>query len=323
MANRYANLVGSNKIKDEWQKINTGFDLVQQDVDQLQADLSQEIADREAAVEYVDQRVDNIIVGGGPDKDPELVDIRNLDPSYTPQREINVAGDVTRDMQAQFAAHKEETVNWQRFELTSPSGRGKGGFIDSDLNDVIETGQYAVSTALNRPIETTGTIYVMRRSDTTVTQLWLTASSANQYRDRVFVRSSTDAGATWSAWVELISSNGGTMTGSLVISDGSNFRYVRSERVVSDVVYGTEIGVSPFGEAQIVRRNEGNIDGSIRIEGIGKYNFDGTKLYIGSGSPDGVVAAPVGSLYLRTDGSTSTTLYVKTSGTGNTGWTAK
>lgn len=43
----------------------------------------------------------------------------------------------------------------------------------------------------------------------------------------------------------------------------------------------------------------------------------------GAGSPEGVVTAPVGSLYTRTDGSTSTTLYVKTSGTGDTGWTGK
>lgn len=43
----------------------------------------------------------------------------------------------------------------------------------------------------------------------------------------------------------------------------------------------------------------------------------------GSGTPESAITAPVGSLYLRTDGSTSTTLYVKTSGTGNTGWTAK
>ncbi|MFA5543239.1 MAG: hypothetical protein WCQ97_10630 [Aminobacterium sp.] len=43
----------------------------------------------------------------------------------------------------------------------------------------------------------------------------------------------------------------------------------------------------------------------------------------GSGSPEGVVKANVGSLYLRSDGSTDTTLYIKTSGTGNTGWTAK
>lgn len=43
----------------------------------------------------------------------------------------------------------------------------------------------------------------------------------------------------------------------------------------------------------------------------------------GAGSPEGVVTASIGSLYSNTSGGTSTTLYVKTSGTGNTGWTAK
>jgi hypothetical protein len=43
----------------------------------------------------------------------------------------------------------------------------------------------------------------------------------------------------------------------------------------------------------------------------------------GTGSPEGVVTAPVGSLYTRTDGGAGTTLYVKESGTGNTGWVAK
>ena len=43
----------------------------------------------------------------------------------------------------------------------------------------------------------------------------------------------------------------------------------------------------------------------------------------GSGSPEGVLTANVGSLYTRTDGGASTTLYVKESGTGNTGWVAK
>lgn len=43
----------------------------------------------------------------------------------------------------------------------------------------------------------------------------------------------------------------------------------------------------------------------------------------GSGSPEGVVTAPVGSLYSRSDGGVLTSLYVKTSGSGNTGWTAK
>lgn len=43
----------------------------------------------------------------------------------------------------------------------------------------------------------------------------------------------------------------------------------------------------------------------------------------GVGSPEGVVTAPIGSLYSNTSGGASTTLYVKTSGAGNTGWTAK
>jgi hypothetical protein len=43
----------------------------------------------------------------------------------------------------------------------------------------------------------------------------------------------------------------------------------------------------------------------------------------GTGSPEGVVSAAVGSLYTRTDGGASTTLYVKESGSGNTGWVVK
>jgi hypothetical protein len=43
----------------------------------------------------------------------------------------------------------------------------------------------------------------------------------------------------------------------------------------------------------------------------------------GAGSPEGSISAPVGSLWTRTDGGASTTLYVKQSGTGNTGWVAK
>lgn len=51
---------------------------------------------------------------------------------------------------------------------------------------------------------------------------------------------------------------------------------------------------------------------------------DGAPIWTsGSGSPEGVVTASVGSLYTRTDGGANTTLYVKESGTGNTGWVGK
>ena len=43
----------------------------------------------------------------------------------------------------------------------------------------------------------------------------------------------------------------------------------------------------------------------------------------GSGSPESVVTAPIGAVYHRTDGGAGTSLYVKESGTGNTGWIAK
>jgi len=49
----------------------------------------------------------------------------------------------------------------------------------------------------------------------------------------------------------------------------------------------------------------------------------GKLFYMGAGSPEGVVEAPVGSLYFNTSGGSSTTMYVKESGTGNTGWVGK
>jgi hypothetical protein len=47
-----------------------------------------------------------------------------------------------------------------------------------------------------------------------------------------------------------------------------------------------------------------------------------TKIVTGTGSPESAVTAPQGSLFLRTDGGSGTTLYEKASGSGNTGWVA-
>jgi hypothetical protein len=43
----------------------------------------------------------------------------------------------------------------------------------------------------------------------------------------------------------------------------------------------------------------------------------------GAGTPEAAVTAGIGTLYLRTNGGAATTLYVKESGTGNTGWVGK
>lgn len=48
----------------------------------------------------------------------------------------------------------------------------------------------------------------------------------------------------------------------------------------------------------------------------------GPTMSAGTGSPEGVVTAPIGSTYSRTDGGTNTATYRKESGAGNTGWVA-
>jgi hypothetical protein len=45
--------------------------------------------------------------------------------------------------------------------------------------------------------------------------------------------------------------------------------------------------------------------------------------YSGSGTPEASVTAPPGSLYTDTDGGVGVTLYVKETGVGNIGWSAK
>lgn len=60
-----------------------------------------------------------------------------------------------------------------------------------------------------------------------------------------------------------------------------------------------------------------NADGS----GLGLVNSDNTRhVQWGTGSPEGAVTGSIGSIFLRKDGSSGTTVYAKTSGTGNTGW---
>ena len=46
-------------------------------------------------------------------------------------------------------------------------------------------------------------------------------------------------------------------------------------------------------------------------------------IFVGNGTPEGVYSAQPGSIFLRKDGGAGTCLYVKESGTGNTGWVGK
>jgi hypothetical protein len=78
------------------------------------------------------------------------------------------------------------------------------------------------------------------------------------------------------------------------------------------------VGTNNWGLYQVGTTTPNFLAGPIRMGTTG-----GPLWQTGSGSPEGAVTAPIGSLYTRTDGGASTTLYVKESGTGDTGWIAK
>jgi len=67
----------------------------------------------------------------------------------------------------------------------------------------------------------------------------------------------------------------------------------------------------------------------LRIDEFGRFNLgQGTGppdvvWRIGTGSPEGAIVGAPGSMFLNVSGGAGTTLYVKETGTGNTGWVAK
>jgi hypothetical protein len=89
----------------------------------------------------------------------------------------------------------------------------------------------------------------------------------------------------------------------------------------------TPVKIGGFGETfSIVIDGDEEIriqDGTTVIKNKVKVDNTASTINSGSGTPEGTLSAAVGSLYMRTDGGAGTSLYVKESGSGNTGWVAK
>ena len=96
--------------------------------------------------------------------------------------------------------------------------------------------------------------------------------------------------------------------------DGSNIFQIASAGI--STVFGGSVTVG----ATVTLTNGNLVFGTA---GKGVSLPGGITWTSGSGSPEGVVTAPVGSLYSRSNGGAGTSLYVKESGSGNTGWGAK
>lgn len=118
----------------------------------------------------------------------------------------------------------------------------------------------------------------------------------------------------------------------------SNAATKYTETSIADTVVSTDAaGAGSFTDVLRFKAN-GSINPEVNVtSGLGTTASRWLNAYIrdifpgvgtaiwtsGAGSPEGAVTAVVGSLYTRTDGGAVTTLYVKETGSGNTGWVAK
>jgi len=99
----------------------------------------------------------------------------------------------------------------------------------------------------------------------------------------------------------------GAETGSEAGSDFRLRRYNDAAAGVSDPLY--------------VWRNTGKITfGDVGASAGLELGSSGPRVMSGTGSPEGVVTAPVGSMWLDTAATTGAIRWIKASGTGNTGW---
>jgi len=121
--------------------------------------------------------------------------------------------------------------------------------------------------------------------------------------------------------------------GSVIVANGALFYSSGGEFSVRGTFLDIQ-GVGAAAGAYIRFTQRGRItpvaDGVFQLSNNANNSF--TRLELGetnlgisrgTGSPEGVVTALVGSLYLRTDGTSGSSFYVKESGSGANGWVAK
>jgi hypothetical protein len=134
----------------------------------------------------------------------------------------------------------------------------------------------------------------------------------------------TGDGSAWTNNALMTSATTGTLddtanTGSAVLLSTSGvLSYVTATAGANPRTFIQVFGINPSGD---LTASVGNFIFGTATKGL---QFPGGLIWrTGTGTPEGAVTAPVGSLFTRTDGGASTTLYVKETGAGNTGWVAK
>ena len=109
------------------------------------------------------------------------------------------------------------------------------------------------------------------------------------------------------------------MKGYATVGDGGGGEFLWDNSDLSAKVTAEVAAYSQFGTYIPPTSDDTGASGAWKLQG----NILNSTMFGITGSPEGVVISPVGKTFLRTDGSAGATLYIKESGTGNTGWVAK
>ena len=126
------------------------------------------------------------------------------------------------------------------------------------------------------------------------------------------------------AWVTYTGESKTWDTGDLFIANGNGSALTGAKVQI----YHLGSGLSFDKTAILPRQDQAKADKAVALGAIGasfsSVAVGGVQILGGAGDPSAGSGtfAPQGSMFLRTDGGVSTTLYVKT-GSGNTDWTAK
>jgi hypothetical protein len=103
-------------------------------------------------------------------------------------------------------------------------------------------------------------------------------------------------------------------------NSGAGIQVVPQGGVNSGIAVMDNVGASE----RVFMRWTGSSDGLVgAAANLTVQLFPNVTITSGTGTPEGAVTAQIGSMFMRRDGGAGTTLYVKESGTGNTGWVAK
>jgi hypothetical protein len=207
----------------------------------------------------------------------------------------------------------------------------------------LETGTNLINLYIQSSTPPTGPIRVVEVTGAvTLTNVVIQLTGAEVHPvDLLFVASNgsllaRDLGLTRNTFSSL--SRGLVVAGSVAIQGGRFFvpSGIPVENIGTGVIKLYNVRIDPSSIVDLKRSAAGNIetfstdyatetggiiDRPIRADTLTLDNA--CRILTGTGSPEGIVAAPACSLFLRQDGTATTTLYVKTTGTGNTGWTAK